>query len=82
GCVFKNPSRASAGKLLDEAGCKGAKIGEVEVSEVHANFFVNKGNANASDFIRLMELVSLRVEKRFGILLEPEIKIFGKEIAD
>jgi UDP-N-acetylmuramate dehydrogenase len=82
GCVFKNPSGASAGKLLDEAGCKGAKIGEVVVSEVHANFFVNKGNANASDFMRLMELVSLRVEKRFGILLEPEIKILGKEIAD
>jgi len=82
GCVFKNPPGASAGKLLDEAGCRGAKIGEVEVSEVHANFFVNKGNANASDFIKLMELVSLRVEKRFGILLEPEIKILGKEIAD
>jgi len=82
GCVFKNPPGASAGKLLDEAGCKGAKIGEVEVSEVHANFFVNRGNANASDFIKLMELVSLRVEKRFGILLEPEIKILGKEIAD
>jgi len=82
GCVFKNPSGASAGKLLDEAGCKGSKIGEVEVSEVHANFFVNKGNANALDFIKLMELVSLRVEKRFGILLEPEIKILGREIAD
>lgn len=82
GCVFKNPPGASAGKLLDEAGCKGSKIGEVEVSEVHANFFVNKGNANALDFIKLMELVSLRVEKRFGILLEPEIKILGREIAD
>jgi UDP-N-acetylmuramate dehydrogenase len=82
GCVFKNPPGASAGRLLDEAGCKGSKIGEVEVSEVHANFFVNKGNANALDFIKLMELVSLRVEKRFGILLEPEIKILGREIAD
>ncbi|MDQ7786524.1 MAG: UDP-N-acetylmuramate dehydrogenase [Thermodesulfovibrionales bacterium] len=82
GCVFKNPPGTSAGKLLDEAGCKGATIGEVEVSEVHANFFVNKGNANALDFIRLMELVSLRVEKRFGILLEAEIKILGREIAD
>lgn len=82
GCVFKNPPGASAGKLLDEAGCKGVKIGEVEVSEVHANFFVNKGNANALDFVKLMELVSLRVEKRFGILLEPEIKILGRAIAD
>lgn len=82
GCVFKNPPGTSAGKLLDEAGCKGAKIGEVEVSEVHANFFVNRGNANASDFLKLMKLVALRVEKRFGILLEPEIKILGKEIAD
>lgn len=82
GCVFKNPQGASAGKLIEEAGCKGAKIGEVEVSPVHANFFVNKGNANASDFIKLMELVSVRVEKKFGILLEPEIKVLGREIAD
>jgi UDP-N-acetylmuramate dehydrogenase len=82
GCVFKNPSGTSAGKLLEDAGCKGLKIGDVEVSTVHANFFINKGRSNASDFKKLMDLVSLRVKKKFGILLEPEIRIIGRESAD
>jgi UDP-N-acetylmuramate dehydrogenase len=82
GCVFKNPPGTSAGKLLEEAGCKGLKRGDIEVSSVHANFFVNKGKANASDFIKLMDLTSQRVKKKFGIILEPEIRIFGREIAD
>jgi UDP-N-acetylmuramate dehydrogenase len=78
GCVYKNPSGLSAGKLIDEAGCKGMSVGGVEVSNLHANFFINKGEANASDFIRLMEEVAGRVKEKFGILLEPEIKIFGR----
>lgn len=79
GCVFKNPAGLSAGKLIDEAGCKGIKIGDVEVSSIHANFFINKGRANASDFIRLMEEVAHRVKERFGVVLEPEIKIVGRD---
>lgn len=79
GCVFKNPAGLSAGKLIDEAGCKGIKIGDVEVSGIHANFFINKGRANASDFIRLMEEVAHRVKERFGAVLEPEIKIVGRD---
>jgi UDP-N-acetylmuramate dehydrogenase len=78
GCVYKNPSGQSAGKLIDEAGCKGMSVGDVEVSNLHANFFINKGGANASDFIRLMEKVAERVKRKFGILLEPEIKIVGR----
>ncbi|MBI4685041.1 MAG: UDP-N-acetylmuramate dehydrogenase [Nitrospirae bacterium] len=78
GCVFRNPEGMSAGRLIDEAGCKGMKIGEVEVSGLHANYFVNKGNATASDFIRLMDEVSKRVRKAFGINLEPEIRIIGR----
>lgn len=78
GCVFRNPSGLSAGKLIDEAGCKGMSVGNVEVSNLHANFFINKGGANASDFIRLMEEVADRVKGKFGILLEPEIKIVGR----
>ena len=78
GCVYKNPSGLSAGKLIDEAGCKGMSVGDVEVCNLHANFFVNKGGANASDFIRLMEEVADRVKVKFGILLEPEIKIVGR----
>jgi UDP-N-acetylmuramate dehydrogenase len=79
GCVFKNPAGLSAGKLIDEAGCKGIKIGDVEVSSIHANFFINKGEAKASDFIRLMEEVAHRVKERFGVVLEPEIKIVGRD---
>ncbi|MEW6162314.1 MAG: UDP-N-acetylmuramate dehydrogenase [Nitrospirota bacterium] len=78
GCVFKNPHGLSAGRLIDEAGCKGMGIGDVEVSSIHANFFINKGRARASDFIRLMEEVAQRVKKRFGVLLEPEIRIVGR----
>lgn len=79
GCVFKNPSGISAGKLIDEAGCKGMGIGDVEVSNVHANFFINKGKARASDFIRLMEEVACRVKEKFGVILEPEIKVVGRD---
>ncbi|OGW39568.1 MAG: UDP-N-acetylenolpyruvoylglucosamine reductase [Nitrospirae bacterium RBG_13_39_12] len=79
GCVFKNPPGLSAGKLIDEAGCKGMRIDGVEVSSIHANFFVNKGKATAFDFIRLMEEVAHKVREKFGILLEPEIRIVGRE---
>jgi len=78
GCVFKNPEGRSAGKLLDEAGCKGMKAGNIEVSSVHANFFVNLGNGTASDYLRLMHKVSLIVEKKFGVVMQPEIRIIGR----
>ena len=81
GCVFKNPPGLSAGKLIDEAGCKGRRIGEIEVSTLHANFFINKGAGTASDFVRLMEEVGLRVKERSGVILEPEIKIVGRDLA-
>jgi UDP-N-acetylmuramate dehydrogenase len=80
GCVFKNPPGLSAGKLIDEAGCKGMRIGEIEVSTLHANFFINKRAGTASDFVRLMEEVSIRVKERHGVVLEPEIKIVGREL--
>jgi UDP-N-acetylmuramate dehydrogenase len=79
GCVFKNPPGESAGKLIDAAECKGARIGDVEVSTIHANFFINRGKAKASDFIRLMHVVAQRVNKKYGIVLEPEIQIVGRE---
>ena len=78
GCVFKNPEGGSAGKLLEEAGCKGMKTGNIEVSSLHANFFVNLGNGTASDYIRLMHEVSLIVEKKFGVVLQPEIRVIGR----
>jgi UDP-N-acetylmuramate dehydrogenase len=79
GCVFKNPLGISAGKLIDETGCKGMSIGDIEVSRVHANFFINRGNGTASDFLQLMGEVTQRVTRRFGVILEPEIKIVGRE---
>ncbi len=79
GCVFKNPHGLFAGKLIDEAGCKGMRIGDVEVSSTHANFFINKGRANASDFIRLMDNVTQRVKEKFRVVLEPEIRIVGRD---
>ncbi len=78
GCVFKNPPELSAGRLIDEAGCKGMRIGKIEVSSIHANFFTNKGKATASDFIRLMKDVAQKVKERFGVVLEPEIRIVGR----
>ena len=55
------------------------RVGDVEVNRIHANFFINKGKAIASDFIKLMEDVKSRVKETFGIELEPEIRIVGKE---
>ncbi len=78
GCVFKNPQGASAGKLIDEAGCKGMRIGDVEISRVHANFFINKGNGTASDFMKLMDEVRKKVMTASGVELEPEIRIVGR----
>jgi UDP-N-acetylmuramate dehydrogenase len=80
GCVFKNPEGDSAGGLIDAAGCKGMRIGDVETSVVHANFFINKGRATCSDFMELMETVKARVKEFSGITLEPEIKIIGKNL--
>lgn len=79
GCVFKNPPVLSAGKLIEEAGCKGMRISDVEVSSTHANFFINKGKAKAVDFVRLMDEVSQRVKEKFQVILEPEIRIVGRD---
>lgn len=79
GCVFKNPKGIAAGKLIDDAGCKGMRIGDIEVSIMHANFFINNGNGKADDFLKLMDIVSDKVKKKFGIILEPEIRILGRQ---
>lgn len=78
GCVFKNPPGESAGKLIEKAGCKGMRIGGIEVSDMHANFFINAGGGSAGDFMRLMEAVASRIKEAFGIVLEPEIRIMGR----
>ncbi len=75
GCVFRNPAGHSAGRLIDEAGLKGMRVGDIEVSPVHANFFVNRGDGRARDFLELMDRVADRVKKLFGLQLEPEIRM-------
>lgn len=78
GCVFKNPSNMFAGKLIDEAGCMGMRIGDIEVSHKHANFFININEGTAEDFIKLIDKVRNKVMSVFNVELEPEIKIIGR----
>ncbi len=77
GCTFKNPEGNSAGKLLDECGCKGLAVGGAVVSDMHANFILNRGGATSSDVMELVRLCAKRVYDGTGILLEPEIKILS-----
>ena len=77
GCIFKNPLGFSAGKLIDMAGLKGFRKGDAKISEVHANFIVNLGNAKASDVIFLMKLAQRKVKERFDTTPEPEIILMG-----
>jgi UDP-N-acetylmuramate dehydrogenase len=79
GCVFKNPEGISAGRVIEEAGCKGMRVGDIEVSPVHANFFINRGGGTAEDYLALMNEVASLVHKRFGISLVPEIKVVGRK---
>jgi len=79
GCIFKNPRDKSAGELIDSAGLKGKKIGNAQISEKHANFIINLGNARAEDVIRLIEIIQEKVLGEFGIKLEFEIELVGFE---
>jgi UDP-N-acetylmuramate dehydrogenase len=88
GSVFKNPAGPSwkredgprtAGQLIEAAGLKGFAIGGVQVSPMHANYFVNTGGATAGDVRRLIEHVQQEVQKKFGVGLEPEVKLIGSK---
>jgi len=79
GCVFKNPSSAlSAGRLVDECGLKGLRVGGAEVSTLHGNFIVNAGRATALDVFELIERVRETVDRRAGVLLELEVEVWGE----
>jgi UDP-N-acetylmuramate dehydrogenase len=77
GCVFRNPPGDAAGRMIDAAGCKTMRVGGIEVSGLHANYFVNVGNGTCQDFLVLMEEVRKRVQQQFGVHLEPEVKLWG-----
>ena len=79
GSFFKRPEGYFAGKLIEDSGLKGVSVGGAQVSEKHCGFIVNKGGATAKDIIQLMNLVQDKVMKEFGVMLEPEVKIFGDE---
>ena len=78
GCVFKNPGHDAAGRVIEAAGLKGARIGDAQVSAKHANFVVNLGHAKAADVIALIKKVGRTVEARTGMTLELELKIVGE----
>ncbi|MHB8765529.1 MAG: UDP-N-acetylmuramate dehydrogenase [Deferrisomatales bacterium] len=77
GSVFKNPPGRSAGRLIDECGLKGIRVGDAQVSQFHANFIVNLGTATASQVVALMGMIQERVYVKHRVKLEPEIRIVG-----
>lgn len=78
GCVFKNPSSDSAGRLIEAAGFKGTRVGDAEVSTKHGNFIVNRGRACAADVIALIAKVRSAIRRRTGVRLDLELKIVGE----
>lgn len=77
GSFFKRPKGYFAGKLVEDAGLKGLTVGGAQVSEKHSGFIINKGGATSSDIISLMHLVQNTVMDKFGVKLEPEVRIIG-----
>jgi UDP-N-acetylmuramate--alanine ligase len=82
GCIFKNPPGASAGRLIEESGLKGTRIGGAEISKVHANFVINSGGATSADVLELVRRVRTAVRQAKGVDLEPEVLLYGKEWKD
>ncbi len=78
GCVFKNPEGDAAGRLIEAAGCKTLRRGQMVVSGKHANYFVNEGGATSQDFLDLIRDVQDRVRSEFDIHLHPEVRIWGQ----
>jgi UDP-N-acetylmuramate dehydrogenase len=76
GCIFKNPPGGSAGRMIDDLGLKGHRVGDAMVSERHANFFVNAGTAACSDMLRLIDDVRSRVHSAYRVELENEVIVW------
>lgn len=79
GSTFKRPEGHFAGQLIDQAGLRGVKVGDAQVSEKHAGFLVNTGNATAADFLSLIALVQRTVAEKHGVWLTPEVRIVGED---
>jgi UDP-N-acetylmuramate dehydrogenase len=78
GSVFKNPVGVSAGKMIEELGLKGERIGGAEISRIHGNFIINVGGATADHVLDLICLIKERVHQERGITLEPEVRVVGE----
>ena len=78
GSIFKNPSGSSAGKIIEEVGLKGRRVGGAEISAIHGNFIINTGGATADHVLELMNLIQDCVHRERGITLEPEVRIVGE----
>ncbi len=76
GCIFKNPPGASAGRMIDELGLKGHRVGDARVSDRHANFFINAGHASSADMLALIADVRERVRRTYGMELENEVIVW------
>ena len=79
GCTFKNPPEKPAGKLIDELGLKGARVGGAAVSAMHGNFIINEGSATARNVLDLIAEIQQRVKVATGIELHPEVEIIGED---
>ena len=78
GSTFKRPEGYFAGKLIMDAGLRGFSVGGAQISEKHCGFVVNKGDATAADVLGLIKEVQKRVQEKFGVTLEPEVKFLGE----
>lgn len=79
GCAFRNPEGHAAGRLIEECGLKGARVGDAEVSPLHANFVINRGSASSDEIRNLIEQIQEKVYKETGILLEKEVRYVSPE---
>jgi UDP-N-acetylmuramate dehydrogenase len=77
GSMFKNPPHTFAAKLVEQAGLKGKRVGNAQISEKHANFIINLGDAKAEDVVKLIDLVKRTVYQNSGVMLELEVKMVG-----
>lgn len=78
GSTFKRPENDFPGRVIEAAGLKGARVGQIEVSPVHANYFINHGGGTAEEALELIHLVREKVRERLGVELEPEVRIIGE----
>jgi UDP-N-acetylmuramate dehydrogenase len=79
GCIFRNPSSLSAGALIERSQLKGMRVGDAQVSDLHANFIINKSDATSRDVLELIRQIQCQVREKMGVELEPEVRYIPYE---